>query len=365
MKRKITLILGDGVGPEVVNSAKDVISAITNEIEWEVWEAGEIAFNKYGTYIPEGLLESIKKNKIALKGPITTPIGQGFRSVNVQLRKALDLYCCLRPCRYLSGVRTRFLNPEKVDLIIVRENHEDLYSGIEFKVLDEKTKILIKTIKEINGQEIREDSGISIKAISKTASRRIIKFAFEYAKKYGRKKVTLVHKANIMKFTDGLFLEEGRNLSKEYSEIDFEDKVVDNMCMQLVQKPELYDVLVLPNLYGDIISDLAAGLVGGLGIIPSANFGEEIALFEPIHGSAPKYKGKNVVNPTATILAASMMLKHIGEVEKANIIEKAVENVIKDGKFVTYDLKSSNNFPPASTSKMTEAIINEIEMLKR
>ncbi len=364
MKRKITLILGDGVGPEVINSAKDVISALTDEIEWEIWDAGEKAFGKYGTYIPEGLIESIKRNKVALKGPITTPIGKGFRSVNVQLRKDLDLFCCLRPCKFLAGVKTRLTNPEKVDLVIIRENHEDLYSGIEFKALEDKTRILIKTIKDINGQEIREDSGISIKAISKTASRRIIKFAFDYAKKYKRKKVTLVHKANIMKFTDGLFLEEGLNIAKEHSEIEFEDKVVDNMCMQLVQKPELYDVLVLPNLYGDIISDLAAGLVGGLGIAPSANLGEEIALFEPIHGSAPKYAGKNVVNPTATILSASMMLKHIGEFEKANIIEKAVENVIRDGKFVTYDLKSSSETPPATTSQMTDAIINEIEKLK-
>lgn len=364
MKRKITLILGDGVGPEVINSAKDIISTLTSEIEWEVWEAGEEAFKKHGTYIPDGLLESIKKNRVALKGPITTPIGKGFRSVNVQLRKDLDLFCSLRPCKFLAGVKTKILNPEKIDLVIVRENKEDLYSGIEFKVSDEKTKILIKTIRELNGQEIKEDSGISIKAISKTASKRITKFAFEYARKYGRKKVTLVHKANIMKFTDGLFLEEGSNIAKEYPEIEFEDKVVDNMCMQLVQKPELYDVLVLPNLYGDIISDLAAGLVGGLGIAPSANLGEEIALFEPIHGSAPKYAGKNVVNPTATILSATMMLKHIGELGKANIIEEAVKNVIKDGKFVTYDMKSSNELPPATTSQMTEAIIHEIEKLK-
>lgn len=358
-KYKITLIPGDGIGPELTDAAKRCVDALGLDIKWEVMDAGEGCIKKYKTPLPAATLESIKKNKVALKGPITTPIGTGFRSVNVELRKSLDLYACLRPCKTYKGVRSRY---EDIDLVIVRENTEDLYAGIEFEEGLKDTKDLIRTLEKLSAKSIRTDSAISIKPISIEGTKRIVKFAFEYAIKNNRKKVTAVHKANIMKYTDGLFLETAREVAKSYTgRIIFEDRIVDNMCMQLVQKPEDYDVLVLPNLYGDIISDLAAGLVGGLGVAPGANIGEKVAVFEPTHGSAPKYKGMNKTNPTAIILSAVLMLRHLGEEAAAKRLEKAVALVIAAGKDVTYDLKKDRNDPSAvGTREMADAIIKKL-----
>lgn len=355
----ITLIPGDGIGPEISEVMVKVVEATGVKINWDIENAGEEVFNKEGNPLPDRVLESIKKNKIAIKGPITTPVGTGFRSVNVTLRQALDLYACVRPCKSFKGARTKY---ENVDLIIVRENTEDLYAGIEFKKGEKETLELINFIEEKAGKKIRDDSGISIKPISVYGTERIVRFAFEYAKKNRRKKVTAVHKANIMKHSDGLFLEVAREVATKYPEIEFEDKIVDNMCMQLVQKPELYDVLVLPNLYGDIISDLAAGLIGGLGLAPGANIGDDYAVFEPTHGSAPKYKGLNKVNPFAIILSAVMMLRHLGEFDAAQKIERAVAEVIEEGKFLTYDLKAPDDpTPPVGTREVGEALIKRIQ----
>lgn len=359
-KYKITLIPGDGIGPELADAAKKCIDALGLDIAWEIMEAGEGCIEKYKTPLPKPTLDSIRKNKIALKGPITTPVGKGFRSVNVELRKTLDLYACLRPCKTYKGVRSRY---ENIDLVIVRENTEDLYAGIEFEKSSTQTRDLIAMLEKLSGKPIRPSSAISIKPISPEGTKRIVKFAFEYALKNNRKKVTAVHKANIMKYTDGLFLEVAREVAKQYEgKILFDDRIVDNMCMQLVQKPEDYDVLVLPNLYGDIISDLAAGLVGGLGVAPGANIGDETAVFEPTHGSAPKYKGMNKTNPTAIILSAVLMLKYMGEDKAAGKLEKAVASVIEEGKFVTYDLKKDRNDPSAAgTREMADAIIRKIK----
>jgi len=358
MSYKVTLIPGDGIGPEVIEAAKRCISATGIKIDWEEVIAGEQAIKKYGTPLPKIVLESIRKNRVALKGPLTTPIGGGFRSVNVALRQELDLFACVRPCKLYPGVRTNYKN---VDIVIIRENSEDLYAGIEFEEGKRETKRIIRVIEKFSQKRIRPDSGISIKPISKFASERIIRFSFEYALKNKRKKVTCVHKANIMKFTDGLFLKTAEEIAKEYKEITFEAIIVDNLAMQLVQKPENFDVLVLPNLYGDIISDLCAGLVGGLGVVPGANIGENIAIFEPVHGSAPKYTGLNKVNPTATILSASLMLRYLGENESADKIERAVAKVISEGKFVTYDLKPNRDDPTAvGTLEMAEAICKAI-----
>jgi len=359
-KYKITLIPGDGTGPELALAARRCVDALGLNIEWEVMEAGECALEKYKTPLPDNVLESIKRNKIALKGPITTPIGTGFRSVNVELRKRLDLYACLRPCKSYTGVRSRY---ENMDLVVVRENTEDLYAGIEFEKGAAETRELISLLEKMSKKKIRPDSAISIKPISVEGSRRIVKYAFEYAVKNNRKKVTAVHKANIMKYTDGLFLEVARDVAKSYSgKIIFEDRIVDNMCMQLVQKPEDYDVLVLPNLYGDILSDLCAGLVGGLGVAPGANIGDGLAVFEPTHGSAPKYKGMDKVNPAAIILSCVMMLKYMGEDAQADRLEKAISAVIKEGKDVTYDLKKDRKDPSAvGTSRMADAIIGKLK----
>jgi isocitrate dehydrogenase (NAD+) len=354
----VTFIPGDGIGPEISEATKRVIEATGVDIKWDIHEAGQEVFERQGTPLPQSVLDSIKKNKVALKGPITTPVGRGFRSVNVALRQTLDLYCCMRPCKTFKGARTRF---ENVDLIIIRENTEDLYAGIEFEKDSEDTKKLIDFITASTGKTIRPDSGISIKPISVYATERIVRFAFEYARKNNRRKVTAVHKANIMKCSDGLFLETSRNVAKRYPDIEFEDRIVDNMCMQLVQKPNLYDVIVLPNLYGDVVSDLAAGLIGGLGLAPGANLGEEIAVFEPVHGSAPKYKGLNKVNPLAMILSGVMMLKHLGEVEAARRLETAVAHVIEEGRYVTYDMKPSPDDPTAATTSMVaDAIIGTL-----
>lgn len=362
-KHKVTLIPGDGTGPELAEAMKRCVDALNVGIEWETVEAGECAIEKYKTPLPDNALESIRRNKVAIKGPITTPIGTGFRSVNVELRKRLDLYSCLRPCKTYKGVRSRYSD---IDLVIVRENTEDLYAGIEFAKGTKDVKELITLIETLSKKKIRDGSAISIKPISVEGSRRIVKFAFDYAVKNGRKKVTAVHKANIMKFTDGLFLEVAREVAKEYDgRVKFEDRIVDNMCMQLVQKPEDYDVLVLPNLYGDIISDLAAGLIGGLGVAPGANIGESAAVFEPTHGSAPRYKGLNKVNPCALILSAVLMLKHLGEKAAADKLENACASVIAEGKSVTYDMKADKNDPTAvGTSQMADAIIEKIRRAK-
>ena len=354
----ITLIPGDGIGPEISEATKQVIEATGVDIRWDIQEAGQDVFEKEGTPLPQRVIDSIRKNKIALKGPITTPVGTGFRSVNVALRQTLDLYCCLRPCKTFKGARTRYKN---IDLVVIRENTEDLYAGIEFEKGTKDTENLINFILKATGKQIRVDSGISIKPISVYGTERIVTFALEYARKNKRKKVTAVHKANIMKYSDGLFLETARTVAKRYPDIQFEDRIVDNMCMQLVQKPELYDVIVLPNLYGDVVSDLAAGLIGGLGLAPGANLGEDLALFEPVHGSAPKYKGLNKVNPLAMILSGVMMLNHIGETERADRLEKAVAALIEEGRYVTYDMKPTPDDPTAATTSMVaEAIVKKL-----
>jgi len=325
----VTLIPGDGIGPELAQATRPVLEATGVRFEWDVQEAGEATIASEGTPLPERVIESIRKNGVAIKGPITTPVGSGFRSVNVGLRQALELYANVRPARTMKGVESRY---DAVDLIIVRENTEDLYAGIEHRV--------------------GPDAAESIKIITRAASQRIARYAFEYAVKNGRKKVTAVHKANIMKLTDGLFLESCQQVAADYAgRVEFEDRIVDNMCMQLVQKPELYDVLVLPNLYGDIVSDLAAGLVGGLGVAPGANIGEKAAVFEPVHGSAPKYAGQNKANPTALILSGALMLRHLGETDAANAVESVVRDVIAEGTTVTYDLGGT-----AGTREFGEAV---------
>jgi len=359
LKHKITFIPGDGVGPELSEAAKRCIEATGVDIEWEVFDAGIDVIEKYGTPLPEHVLASIKKNKVAIKGPITTPIGAGIRSVNVELRRALELYACLRPCKLYKGVRSRY---DKVDIVIVRENTEDLYAGVEFDPNTPDCKKVIESINSLSKKKIREGSAISIKPISKFGTERVVRFAFEYALKNNRKKVTCVHKANIMKATDGLFLATAREVAGRYAgKIAFEDRLVDNLCMQLVQRPEEYDMLVFPNLYGDIVSDLCAGLVGGLGVAPGANIGDDAAVFEATHGSAPKYKGMNKVNPTALILSGVLMLRYIGEDKAADRLENAVKKVISDGKYVTYDLKAERNDPTAvGTREMAEAIIKAL-----
>lgn len=379
MAHKITLIPGDGTGPEITEATRRVIEGTGVEIEWEVRNAGVDVMEQYGTPLPEEVLESIRRNKIALKGPITTPIGSGFRSVNVALRKELDLYACVRPCKYYPGIRSRYTD---VNLLVVRENTEDLYAGVEWDLGTPEAKAII----EMAGGKIRPDSAISIKPISVTGTRRIVKLAFDQAIAQGRKTVTAVCKANIMKFTDGLFYRVAREVARAYGAqfepgtpepekadptlgamagkaagIVYNERLVDNMCMQLVQKPELYDVIVLPNLYGDILSDLCAGLIGGLGVAPGANIGDESALFEPTHGSAPKYKGQNKVNPMAMILSGMLMLRYIGETAAADKLEKAVAKIIAEGKDVTYDMKPDRNDPTAvGTSQVADAIIAEM-----
>lgn len=361
MPYRITLIPGDGIGPELAEVTKNVIGATGVFIQWDIQPAGIETMEKEGTPLPPRVLESIRKSHAAIKAPITTPVGTGFRSVNVALRKELDLYACLRPCKSYPGVRSRY---QKIDLVVVRENTEDLYAGIEFQKGTSEAKNLIREIARLSGKEIREDSGISVKPISVFGTERIVRFAFEYAKKYYRRKVTAVHKANIMKFSDGLFLEIAREVAKKYPEIEFEDRIVDNMSMQLVQNPEQFDVIVLPNLYGDIISDLCAGLIGGLGVAPGANLGDRYALFEAVHGSAPKYKGLNKANPTALILSGVLMLRYLGEEQAANQLENAVADVIREGKEVTYDLKGDRNDPTAvGTREMGQAIIQKLQTL--
>lgn len=356
MAYNITLIPGDGTGPEIMETVRRVIDATGVKINWEVRDAGVDVMAKAGTPLPDNVLESIRKNKIAIKGPITTPIGTGFRSVNVAMRKELDLYACLRPCKSYVGVRSKY---ENIDLVVVRENTEDLYAGVEWPLGAPESKEVIKLAKG----KVREDSAISIKPISKTGSERIVRFAFDYAVKNNRKKVTAVTKANIMKCTDGLFFDVAREVAKDYEgKIEYEERLIDNMCMQLVQKPELYDVICLPNLYGDILSDLCSGLVGGLGVAPGANLGNGIALFEAIHGSAPKYAGQNKVNPSACLLSGKMMLEYLNETEAAQKLEEAIKVVFAEGKSVTYDMKPDRNDPTAvGTREMGDAIIAKMK----
>ncbi len=359
MAHKVTLLPGDGVGPEVTAAMRLCVDATGVKIDWDVQEVGEKSMAKHGKPLTDEVLESIRRNKTAIKGPITTPIGKGFRSVNVQLRQSLDLYACVRPCFYFEGTKTPIKN---VNLVIFRENTEDLYAGIEFEEGTLECEQLREKINSISVKKVRENSAISIKPISAVASKRIVRAAFEYAVKNNRKKITAVHKANIMKFSDGLFLRSAQEVAEEYKgRVEFNDCIVDNMCMQLVQHTSLYDMLVLPNLYGDIVSDLCAGLIGGLGIASGANYGDEIALFEPVHGSAPKYAGQNKVNPTATILSSVLMLKHLKEDEAARRLETAVRIVLKEGKDVTYDLKDDRSDPSAvGTIQMAEAICKKL-----
>ncbi|MDD2702606.1 MAG: isocitrate/isopropylmalate dehydrogenase family protein [Candidatus Omnitrophica bacterium] len=359
MTHKITLIPGDGTGPEITKAVKRCVEATGIGITWDVQIAGQEALNTGGSLLPDSVIDSIKRNKVGLKGPIITPIGGGFRSVNVAIRHALDLYACVRPAKSYPGVKSLY---KHIDLVIIRENSEDLYAGIEFEEGTPEAVKIISEIGRLNPKKIRSDSGISIKPISKFASARIVRFAFEYALKFNRKKVTAVHKANIMKFTDGLFLKTAREVAEEYKDkVIFEEAIVDNMAMQLVQKPQNFDVLVLPNLYGDILSDLCAGLIGGLGIAPGANIGNDMAVFEPVHGAAPKYKGMNKVNPTAMLLSAVLMLRHLKEDTAADRLERAVKEVIAEGKNVTYDLKSRPDDPSAcGTREMADAIIRKM-----
>ena len=332
---RVTCIPGDGIGPEIMAAAKVAVAATGVRIQWIDVEAGADVMDKYGTPLPQAVIDSINDTKVALKGPITTPVGSGFRSVNVGLRKELDLYANLRPAVSIPGVKSRY---EDVDLVVVRENTEDLYAGVEHMV--------------------GRDAAESIKIITRQGSERIARFAFEYARREKRRKVTAVHKANIMKLSDGLFLEVAREVAAGYPDIEFEDRIVDNMCMQLVQKPELYDVLLCPNLYGDIVSDLCAGLVGGLGVAPGANIGERMAVFEPVHGSAPKYAGQDKADPTALVLSAVLMLAHLGEAAAAHALFEAVRVVIGAGRRVTYDLGGTSG-----TKDMGDAIAEEVSRL--
>ena len=336
----VTLIPGDGIGPEITTAMRRVVDATGVDIEWEVVDAGEGVMAQFGTPLPGHVIEAVRRNKVAIKGPITTPVGGGFRSVNVALRKALDLYVNLRPAFSIPGTGARY---DDVDIVIVRENTEDLYAGIEFEQGTPEALELIDWVASKGAGEIRRDSGISLKPISITASERIVRYAFEYALANGRHKVTAVHKANILKYSDGLYLRVAREVAAEYEgRVEFEDRIVDATCMGLVLHPEDFDVLVLPNLYGDIVSDLAAGLVGGLGIAPGANIGAECAVFEPVHGSAPKYAGRDMANPTAEILSAALMLKHLGEREAGERVLAAVQAVLAEGTHVTYDIKRTN-----------------------
>jgi isocitrate dehydrogenase (NAD+) len=358
MAHRVTFIPGDGVGPELSEATRRVLEATGVEFDWDVQEAGADVMDRYGTPLPEPVLDSIRANKVAIKGPITTPIGTGFRSVNVALRKELELYCCLRPCKWYPGVRSRY---DDVDLVIVRENMEDLYAGIEFEQGLPETKELIEFLSKLSGRTIRDDSGISIKPISVSGTKRIVRFSFDYARKHGRRKVTAVHKANIMKFSDGLFLATAREVAQEFPDIEFEDRIVDNLCMQLVQRPEEYDVLVLPNLYGDIVSDLCAGLIGGLGVAPGANIGDDAAVFEATHGSAPKYKGQNKVNPMAMMFSGVLMLRYLEEDDAADRLEAALAAVIAEGRGVTYDMKPTRDDPTAvGTSEVADAVIEKL-----
>ncbi len=359
MAHRVTFIPGDGTGPEIMEATRRVLESTGVQFDWDVQLAGAEVMERYGTPLPEPTLASIRRNKVAIKGPITTPIGSGFRSVNVGLRQELNLYACLRPCKTYPGVRSRY---EGIDIVIVRENTEDLYAGIEFEKDKPETRELIDWISQHAKKAIVPDSGISIKPISVSGTQRIVRYGFDYARANNRKRVTAVTKANIMKYTDGLFLHTAEEVAKEYPDIAFSTILVDNLAMQLVQNPQQFDILVLPNLFGDIISDLCAGLVGGLGMTPGANIGEGVAVFEPTHGSAPKYAGLNKVNPMAEMLSAVLMLRHLGERTAADRLEQAIAAVIREGKSVTYDMKPSKDDPSAvGTSEVADAVIGKLK----
>jgi isocitrate dehydrogenase (NAD+) len=360
MAHRVTLIPGDGIGPELTEATRRVLEATGVDFDWDVQPAGaDVMAAHGGNPLPDETLASIRSNGVALKGPITTPVGEGFRSVNVGLRVMLDMYAQVRPCKTYPGVRTRY---DDIDLVIVRETTEDIYAGIEFEQGSPEAEELRGWL-ESHGEPLpMPDSGISIKPISISGTRRVFEFAFDYARRMGRHKITAVHKANIMKFTDGLWLRVARAVAEENPDIDFDDKIADNMCMQLVQWPEEYDMLVLPNLYGDIISDLAAGLIGGLGVAPGANFGQGVAVFEPTHGSAPKYAGQNKVNPIAEMLSGMLMLRHLGEMDAADRLEGAIAELIREGKSLTYDMKPSRDDPTAvGTSEVADALIEKLQ----
>jgi isocitrate dehydrogenase (NAD+) len=358
MAHDVTFIPGDGTGPELAQETRRVLEATGVEFSWDEHPAGEDVFAEEGTPFPDRTLDSIRRTGVGIKGPTTTPVGSGFRSVNVLLRKELDLYCCIRPCKAYPGVRTRF--PD-TDLVIIRENTEDLYVGIEFELGTEENRRLREFLGSELDSPVREDSGLSVKPISRFGSERIVEAAFRYARDNGRRKVTAAHKANIMKHTDGLFLSVAREVAERHPDIEFEDRIIDNLCNQLVSRPEEYDVIVLPNLYGDIVSDLGAGMIGGLGLAPGGNIGTEAAMFEATHGSAPKYKGSNRVNPTALMLSGMLMLRHLGEPEAADRLERAIAEVIRKGERVTYDLKPTRDDPSAvGTSQFADAVIEEM-----
>lgn len=363
MPHAVTLITGDGTGPELARVAQQCIDATGVSIQWDIQEAGSAVFAREGTPLPEKTIESLRRTRCALKAPVTTPVGTGFRSVNVYLRQTLDLFACVRPCKLYPGVRTPFAG-KNIDLVVIRENTEDLYAGIEFCSGADVTAELIEFINDRSSDAkiltSPKETGLSIKPISRSASQRILQFAFSYAKQNHRCRITCVHKANIMKHTDGLWLEEAQKVAREFPEIQFDDCIVDNLCMQLVRRPEEFDILVLPNLYGDIVSDLAAGLVGGLGVAPGMNIGTGGAVFEATHGSAPKYAGLNKVNPTALILSGVLMLRYLGENSAANRLEQAVAQVIAEGSSVTYDLIKDGQ-TPVGTTDMADAICRKLE----
>jgi isocitrate dehydrogenase (NAD+) len=359
MAHRVTFIPGDGVGPELSEATRRVLEATGVEFDWDVQEAGADVIDKYGTPLPEPVLDSIRRNGVAIKGPLTTPIGTGFRSVNVALRKELDLYACVRPCKWYEGVRSRYTD---IDLVIVRENHEDLYAGIEFEQGTPDAAKVIEFLNSMQPKQIRPDSGISIKPISVTGTERIARAAFEYARANGRKRVTAVTKANIMKHTDGLFYAVSRKVAEEYPDVTYDEWLVDAMCMQLVVRPEAYDVLLLPNLYGDILSDLGAGLVGGLGVAPGMNLGDGVAVFEATHGSAPRYKGMNKVNPMAMMFSGVLMLRYLDQRDAGDRLEAALAEVIREGKSVTYDMKPNRDDPSAvGTSQVADAVIEKLQ----
>jgi len=357
-RHAVTLIPGDGVGPEIADATVRVLEATGVEFDWDVQQAGENVMADYGTPLPEHVLDSIRRNRVALKGPITTPVGTGFRSVNVALRQELELYACVRPIKAYPGARNL---RDDLDFVVVRENSEDIYIGIEFEKGTPECRQLLEEVSTLSRKRIRPDSGLSIKPISVSGSERIVQYAFDYARQYERKKVTLVHKANIMKHTDGLYLAVGRQVAERNPDIEFEDRIVDNMCMQLVLRPREYDVLVCPNLYGDIISDLGAGMIGGLGLAPGANIGTDGAVFEATHGSAPKYTGQNRVNPMALMLSGVLMLRHLKETAAAAAVEQAIADVIREGRSLTYDMKASRGDPTAvGTSQVADALVERL-----
>ncbi len=358
-RHAVTLIPGDGVGPEITDATVRVLEATGVEFDWDVQQAGENVMAQYGTPLPEHVLDSIRRNGIALKGPITTPVGTGFRSVNVALRQELELYACVRPIKAYPGARNL---RDDLDFVVVRENSEDIYIGIEFERGTPECRQVLEEVSSLSRKRIRPDSGLSIKPISVFGSERIVQYAFDYARRNGRRKLTLVHKANIMKHTDGLFLAVGRQVAERNSDIAFEDRIVDNMCMQLVLRPREYDVLVCPNLYGDIISDLGAGMIGGLGLAPGANIGTEGAVFEATHGSAPRYAGQNKVNPMALMLSGVLMLRHLEETAAADAVEHAITGVIREGRSLTYDMKADRGDPTAvGTSQVADALVERIQ----